>query len=122
MNQNTKTQKTYHEILRDKIQSFCHLAYKISRKFPKEELYGITSQFRRAVISIALNYIEGYARIRIKVHKNFIEISYGSLKEAMFLIDFCFEEKFITNEEYSELKNLAEEISRMLWGMLRKMA
>lgn len=116
-----QTQKTYHQILREKIDAFCHLAYRVSRKFPKEELYGITSQFRRAVISIALNYIEGYARIKGKVHKNFIEISYGSLKESLYLIDFCHKENFITEPEYLELKSLAEEIGKMLWGMLRKM-
>ncbi len=118
----TETQKTYHETLKEKMEEFCHLVYKISRKFPKEELYGITSQFRRAGISVALNYIEGYARIKSKVHKNFIEISYGSLKEALFLIKFCFEEKFISEEEFLQLNNLAEEIGRMLWGMLRRMS
>lgn len=112
--------KTYHQILK-KIEIFSHFAYQISRKFPKEELYGITSQFRRAVISVALNYIEGYARIKDKVHKNFIEISYGSLKETIFLIDFCHKEHFITEKDYLELKTQAEEIAKMLRGMLRKM-
>ena len=69
-----ETKPLFHESLKDKIDQYCHLAYKISRKFPREELYGITSQFRRSVISVALNYIEGYARMRSKVHKNFIEI------------------------------------------------
>ena len=116
-----KTQ-TYHETLKEKITRFSHLAYKISRHFPKEELYGITSQFRRAVISVALNYVEGYARIKSKVHKNFIEIAYGSLKESRFLIDFCFEEQLISQDEFTELNNLSEEIGRMLWGMLRRMS
>ena len=112
--------KTYHQQLKEKIETFCHLAYKISRKLPKEELYGITSQFRRAVISVALNYVEGYARVKDKVHKNFIEISYGSLKESLFLIEFCHKEGFISQNDYTELKVTAEEIARMLWGMLRK--
>lgn len=116
-----ETQKTYHQKLKETIDIFCHSAYRISRKFPKEELYGITSQFRRAVLSVALNYVEGYARIKEKVHKNFIEISYGSLKESAFLIEFSHKEKFISENEYSELKKLADEIGRMIWGMLRKM-
>lgn len=114
--------KTYHETLKEKMEEFCHSAYKISRKFPKEETYGITSQFRRAAISVALNYTEDYARIKSKVHKNFIEISYGSLKETMFLIKFCYKETFISEEEFIQLNNLAEEIGRMLWGMLRRMS
>ncbi|PJB19449.1 four helix bundle protein, partial [Candidatus Falkowbacteria bacterium CG_4_9_14_3_um_filter_36_9] len=59
---------------------------KITRSFPKDELYGITSQLRRAALSVILNYIEGYARKRDKVYKNFLEISYGSLKEAKYLL------------------------------------
>ncbi len=116
-----ENKRTYHEILKQKIDDFCHLAYKISREFPKEELYGITSQFRRAVISVALNYIEGYARFKGKVHKNFIEISYGSLKESLYLIEFCCKENFVSEKDFLQLKTLGEEISKMLWGMLRKM-
>ena len=118
----SEIKQTYHEVLKQKIDNFCHLGYKISKNFPKEEMYGITSQFRRAIISVALNYVEGYARIKGKVHKNFIEISYGSLKEVLFLIDFCFRENFYSEKDYSELKSLGEEIARMLWGMLRKMS
>jgi four helix bundle protein len=114
--------KTYHEILQERIKEFTHLAYKVSRKFPKEELYGIASQFRRASISVALNYTEGYARIKDKVHKNFIEISFGSLKEVMFLINFCHEENFMTEDEFKKLSELTEEIAKMLWGMLRRMS
>ncbi|MDR3642125.1 MAG: four helix bundle protein [Candidatus Doudnabacteria bacterium] len=114
-------EQTYHENLKAKIKEFCHLSYKICRGFPKDELYGITSQFRRAVISVALNYTEGYARIKEKVHKNFIEISYGSLKEVLFLINFCHDEKFMSEKDFQELNQQAEEIARMLWGMLRRM-
>lgn len=114
-------EKTYHEKLKENIDTFCHLSYKVSRQFPKEEIYGITSQFRRAVISVALNYIEGYARIKGKVHRNFIEISYGSLKESVYLLDFCFKESFFTEKEYLELKSLTDEIGKMLWGMLKQM-
>jgi four helix bundle protein len=114
--------KTYHEILQEKIKELTHFAYKVSRKFPKEELYGITSQFRRASISVALNYTEGYARIKDKVHRNFIEISYGSLKEVIFLINFCHEENFMSEEEYKKLNQLSDEIAKMLWGMLRRMS
>jgi four helix bundle protein len=117
-----EAKQTFHTILKGKIDEYCHLSYKISRKFPREELYGITSQFRRAVISVALNYIEGYARMRSKVHKNFIEISYGSLKESLYLIEFTYKENFISEAEYLQVITLGEEISRMLWGMLQKMS
>ena len=48
--------------------------FEISKSFPKEEVYGIVSQLRRAALSVVLNYVEGYARGRNKVHKNFLTL------------------------------------------------
>jgi len=84
--------KQFHEKLKSKMDEFVHLIYKITKNFPKEELYGVTSQLRRAALSIILNYIEGYARVKDKVHKNFLEISYGSLKEVKYLLHFSLTE------------------------------
>jgi four helix bundle protein len=96
--------------------------YAVTRNFPREEIYGVTSQMRRATMSVALNYIEGYARMRNAVHINFIEIAYGSLQESKYLLDFSLKEKYITEKsEYIRLRNLAEEIGGMLWGMLKNM-
>jgi four helix bundle protein len=90
--------ETYHENLKKKIDKFVHLAYKISRSFPREELFGLTSQLRRSALSVMLNYIEGYARNKDKVHKNFLEISYGSLKESIYILHFSMEENYIANK------------------------
>ena len=51
------------------MDEFVHFVYNITRKFPKEELYGITSQLRRASLSVILNYIEGYARGKEKLEQ-----------------------------------------------------
>ena len=67
-----------------------------------------------------LNYIEGYARIKSKVHKNFLEISYGSLKESKYLLHFSLVEKYISKEEYKKAIKLAEDIGAMLWGIISK--
>lgn len=111
----------FHEELKQKMDAYVHGVYAVSRKFPKEEIYGITSQLRRAAVSVALNYIEGYARFRKNVHKNFIEIAYGSLQESKYLLQFSFEEKHISEMDYKKLSELAEGIGKMLWGMLRNM-
>lgn len=66
-------------------------------------------------------YIEGYARRRNKVHKNFLEISYGSLKESKYLFHFSLVEKYISSSEHEEVIALAEEIGAMLWGIIRKL-
>src|SRR3989344_5947889 len=110
-----KTQESYKEILKRKMDEYVHYTYQISRKFPKEELYGSTSQTRRSTLSIILNYIEGFARRRPAVQLNFLETSFGSLKESKDLINFAFQEKWIDKEEYNKALQQAEEIGAMLW-------
>ena len=105
----------YKKDLTCKMDKYVHFVYKISRQFPKEELYGAVSQFRRATLSIILNYIEGYARKKIKSQLNFFETSYGSLKESKYLLYFSFIEKYLTQAEYHIGLNLIEEIGAMLW-------
>ena len=103
------------------MDEYAHFVYKITKSFPKEELYGVTSQLRRASLSVILNYVEGYARVRDKVHKNFLEISYGSLKESKYLLHFALVEKYISRDEYKKALLLAEEIGAMLWGIIKKL-
>lgn len=97
------------------MDEYVHFIYKISRQFPKEELYGSVSQVRRAALSIILNYIEGFARKRPAVQLNFYETSYGSLKESRYLMDFSRTESWINAEDYNRGIKLADEIGAMLW-------
>ncbi|MFH1346872.1 MAG: four helix bundle protein [Spirochaetota bacterium] len=110
----------FHDELKFKMDEYVHLVYKLTKKFPKDELYGIISQLRRAALSVILNYIEGYARIKDKVHRNFLEISYGSLKESKYLLHFSLVENYLIKEDYDKAIKLAEDIGAMLWGILRK--
>lgn len=110
----------FHDELKFKMDEYAHMIYELTKKFPKDELYGITSQLRRAALSVILNYIEGYARIKNKVHKNFLEISYGSLKESKYLLHFSFVENYLSKDDYDKTIKLAEDIGAMLWGILRK--
>lgn len=63
----------YHQKWKRLMDEYAHLVYRLTKTFPKEELYGITSQLRRAVLSVVLNYIEGYARRRDRVYTNFFK-------------------------------------------------
>ena len=111
---------SFHDKLKRKMDEYVHLVYRLTKGFPREELYGVTSQLRRAALSVILNYIEGYARIRSKVYKNFLETSYGSLKESKYLLHFSLVEKYLSQEEYRQVLKLADEIGAMLWSTLTK--
>jgi len=113
--------KTFQEKLKEKMDGYVHLIYEITRSFPREELYGVTSQLRRATLSIILNYIEGFARRKKAVKQNFWEISYGSLKESKYLIYFSLVEKYLSQENYDKAIKLSEEIGAMLWRSLKSL-
>jgi four helix bundle protein len=111
----------FHDKLKLKMHFYVKSVYLATRSFPKEELYGLTSQLRRSALSVILNYIEGYARFngkKKKVYSNFLEISYGSLKESKYLIYFSFTENYLQSNDYSKLMDAAEEIGKMLWSVL----
>ena len=93
--------------------------YRYTKNFPKDELYGITSQLRRSALSVTLNFIEGYARFKPGYKLQFYENSYGSLKESKFLIFFSYNEKYLTKEDYEKSIELAEEIGKMLWSEIK---
>lgn len=114
----TNMDEKYHEKLKRLMDEYAHLVYTLTKKFPKDELFGITSQLRRATLSIVLNYIEGYARRKNKVNINFLEIAYGSLQESKYLVQFSFEEQYMSQEDYDKASKLSEEISAMLWSTL----
>lgn len=111
---------TYHQTLKREIDEYVHFVYKLTKNFPREELYGVTSQLRRAALSVMLNYVEGYARNRSKVNKNFLEISYGSLQESKYLLDFAEKEGYIRKEEHATAAKMADAIGAMLWGIIKK--
>jgi four helix bundle protein len=82
-------------------------------------LYGVTSQLRRAALLVILNYIEGFAREKKAVKKNFWEMSYSSLKESKYLLHFALIEKYLNRKNYNQAIKLAEEIGAMLWRSLQ---
>lgn len=105
----------YQEKLKKLMDEYVHFIYKITKTFPGDERYGVTSQIRRAAMSVILNYIEGYARRRIAVRYNFLETSYGSLKESSYLLHFSFAEKYMDEKLFKHGTRLADEIGAMLW-------
>jgi len=108
----------YQEKLKQRMDEYVHFVYRITRNFPKSELYGLVSQFRRAAMSVVLNYIEGFARFRDAVRKNLLEVAYGSFKESEYLLDFSLFEKYVSVDDYNVGKKLTDEIGAMLYTEL----
>ncbi|MDO8592113.1 MAG: four helix bundle protein [bacterium] len=104
------------DIILEKGKEYAHLVYKISAKFPKEEQFGLTSQLRRAAVSVPLNVVEGYARQSRKSESQFLTIAYGSLKESQFILQFAVDEKYIAPEDIIETLSVGEEVAKLIWA------
>jgi len=79
--------------------------YKITKKFPKDELFGLTSQIRRAVVSITSNIAEGYGRYYFKEKIRFYTISRGSSTEVQNHLIIAKDLGYITEEEFNKNKS-----------------
>lgn len=88
--------------------------YVITRKFPDDERFGLTSQFRRAVVSISLNIAEGSGRTTNKEFSHFLDTSFGSALEVENLIFLSLDLEFISQKSHDELLEKISEIQRML--------
>ncbi len=111
----------FHEVLTKLTDQYAHKSYKITRQFPKEEIYGLTSQLRRSALSVALNYREGFARRRPKSYIHFLEISYGSLKESQYLLSFASQEGYIDSIQFEETTIIGDRIGKMVWSLIKKL-
>lgn len=105
----------FQDKLKMKMHLYVKLVYKVTKVFPRDELFGVISQVRRAALSIILNYVEGYARFKKGTKLNFYETSYGSLKETKYLVYFSYTENYLLKKDYDELIFMADEIGKMSW-------
>jgi four helix bundle protein len=98
------------------------LAYRIyleTKRFPKDELYGMTSQLRRAAMSVPTNIVEGFGRQGRNELRQFIKIALGSLAETEYLLEFCLRLKYLSAESYKELENLRRDTGAFLWNFYK---
>lgn len=94
--------------------------YKITVPFPKAEMFGITSQLRRAALSVPTNIVEGYARKSKKELAQFINIALGSLAETEYLLNFSKRLDYIKTD-ISDVDALIAEVGRLLWSFYRSL-
>jgi four helix bundle protein len=105
--------KTFKELMVwQKAHQFVLSVYEVTELFPKSEMYGLTSQFRRAAVSIAANIAEGYKKRGIADKLRFYNISQGSIEECRYFIILANDLGYFKNENKLYLQ--VEEVSKML--------
>jgi len=97
---------------------FVTKVYEITGKFPRSEQFGLTSQMRRAAVSISVNIAEGAARRSSKEGLQFFYVSRGSISELDTQIEICKILGLVKDNEYQELSLRLEEIGKMLNGLI----
>jgi four helix bundle protein len=95
--------------------------YKITKIFPKEEIYGLTSQLRRSAVSIPSNISEGFARFYNKEYRQFLFISLGSCAELSTQIIIALQLGYLESKEVDQLLNEIDEISKMTMSLIKKL-
>ena len=95
--------------------------YLVTRTFPKEELYGLTSQMRRSAVSVPSNIAEGFARFHNREYRRFLYMSIGSCAELTTQVIIASRLKYIDEKEADILLNATDEISRMTMGLIKKL-
>lgn len=92
--------------------------YRLTREFPKDELYGLTSQLRRSVVSIPSNIAEGQGRVSLGEFKQFLGIARGSNCEVQTQLDIARALNYAEPQLLNEAEALSDEVRKMLFGML----
>lgn len=93
--------------------------YKVTKGFPKEELYGLTSQIRRAGMSIPTNIAEGCGRNTDPEFARFLQIAMGPASETEYQLILAHDLEFLTKDTYEKLHTDVEEVKRMLASLLK---
>ncbi|AOY58752.1 four helix bundle protein [Desulfococcus multivorans] len=95
------------------------LVYRITRKFPKEEMFGLTSQIRRAAVSVPSNIVEGCARDSQTEYVRFLNIAFGSLRELSYQLNLSNRLGYLSSKDYAILEPIVVETEKVLNGLIR---
>ena len=95
--------------------------YKATRLFPKEEAYGLTSQMRRAAVSVASNIVEGCTRESEAEYLRFLEVSFGSLRELHYPFSLAQRLGYLNEADFSTCTDLLDQTEKVLSALLRSL-
>jgi four helix bundle protein len=93
--------------------------YQVTGKFPKEEIYGLTSQIRRAAVSVPSNIVEGCARDSQADFLRFLYIAFGSLKELAYQMNLASRLKYLNTQDANGIERKIIEAEKVLNGLIR---
>jgi four helix bundle protein len=105
-----------------KAHQFVFELYKATTDFPKDEQYGITSQIRRAAVSIPANIAEGKARGTDKDYVRFLYIARGSCAEVEYLLLLSKDLGLLTDNQFGHLDSSVREVGRVLNGLIKSLS
>jgi len=108
-------------IVWQKAHQWTLLIYKLTEKFPKHELFGLTSQMRRAAVSVAANMAEGYAAGGKGQFRRYLDIAQGSLAEVEYYLILALDLKYITQADYNEAESLRAETGFLLHRLIESL-
>jgi four helix bundle protein len=95
--------------------------YKLTKDFPREEVYGLTSQIRRSAISIRSNIAEGHGRLNAKEFRQFLGIARGSTYELQTQLELAQSLEFASLDQIESSSKLSQEVGRMIFALLGSM-
>ncbi len=95
--------------------------YSVTKTFPKEEQFGLTSQLRRAAVSIACNIVEGCARQSQADYLRFLDMAFGSAREVEYQLTIAHRLEYISDDVARKLSQQADETIRVLAGLLQSL-
>ncbi len=95
------------------------LVYQATARFPKEEIYGLTSQMRRAAVSVPSNIVEGCARDSQADYLRFLHMAFGSLRELHYQIGLSKRLGFLCNQDAALMEPKIIETEKVLNGLIR---
>lgn len=115
--------KSYKDlIVWQKAMDLVEMVYTVTKGFPREELYGLTNQLRRATVSVPSNIAEGHARNSTAEYRNFLSMARGSLAEVETQLLIAERLKYIDPEKLAELLSRQMEINKMINALINKLA
>ena len=96
------------------------IVYELTKKFPKEELYGLVAQIRRAAVSITSNIAEGFSRQSIKEKVQFYSMAHGSLTEVENQLLVARDVHYIEHKDFNEIFEQVTKVHKLLNGFIKK--